>query len=82
MSFYEIGPIFDECPPEARVDETDADYVDFIHTDSGRLPALSMAANVGDAGIKEIWNQTFTALRFLRKRRAPPARMPDAFARH
>ncbi|CBY41148.1 unnamed protein product, partial [Oikopleura dioica] len=43
------GPIFDECPAEARVDETDANYVDFIHTDSGRLPALSMAANVGDA---------------------------------
>ena len=42
-------PLFDDCGPEARVDKSDADYVDFIHTDSGHFPALSMAAAVGDA---------------------------------
>lgn len=43
------GPMFDSCPSEARVSHTDAGYVDFIHTDSGKLPALSMAEAVGDA---------------------------------
>ena len=27
------GPVFDSCPSSARVDKSDADYVDFIHTD-------------------------------------------------
>ena len=26
------GPLFDKCSAGCRVDETDADYVDFIHT--------------------------------------------------
>lgn len=43
------GPMFDECSEGARVARSDAVYVDFIHTDSGKLPALSMAAAVGDA---------------------------------
>ena len=43
------GPMFDQCTAGARVAQSDANYVDFIHTDSGKLPALSMAAAVGDA---------------------------------
>jgi len=43
------GPVFDSCSSAARVDKTDATYVDFIHTDSGKLPALAMKEAVGDA---------------------------------
>ena len=43
------GPLFDDCPAGSRTDKSDAGYVDFIHTDSGKLPALAMAAAVGHA---------------------------------
>jgi len=43
------GPLFSDCPSGARTDRTDANYVDFIHTDGGPLPALAMHDAVGDA---------------------------------
>jgi len=43
------GPLFENCSPAARIDKTDADYVEHIHTASGQLPALSMIEPVVDA---------------------------------
>ena len=43
------GPLFDKCPTGSRTDKSDAGYVDFIHTDYGKLDRLGLAAAVGHA---------------------------------
>lgn len=35
------GPAFYSQPPERRIDKTDADFVDILHTNSGSLVEVS-----------------------------------------
>jgi hypothetical protein len=36
------GPFFNHCKPSNRLDFTDANYVDAVHTDGGPFPAQGM----------------------------------------
>lgn len=51
------GPYFEGTPPEVRLDPTDADFVDVIHSNAAHFPATgkcSCASSCRDKNTTEI----------------------------
>lgn len=40
------GPYFEGTPPEVRLDPSDADFVDVIHSNAAHFPAFGMCSHV------------------------------------
>merc|ERR1711915_578025 len=46
------GPLFNACASKYRIDASDAQFVDTVHTDSGYFPYQGMVKSVSDADFK------------------------------